>query len=222
MTIKIPTYEELKNKYLEEEVLVIEKIKYPFVKNGITFFSKNEFKKIIKEFEKDSYFVKRYNAEYNPKYFQLIPYVVIKYKNKFLGAKRIGGDERLVGKFFMGMGGHINPCDFDKNNFGNTFLKNIKRELSKEELYIDLNKTIDLKFKGIIFYSNKNDLVSQDHIGLLYILETNDDKVSIKETDKIKDSKLYTVKEILENSQIQNNAESWTKLVIEALKNNKI
>lgn len=214
--MKKPTYEELCKKYPTEKVFVIDKKECEKIKEGVDdTISKEEMLKILER----GYFVYRKDAEYNPKYAQIIPYVVIKKDNEYFASLRLSGsgETRLVGKITVGMGGHINPEDEGKNK-EELILNNIRRELQDEELFIDLNKTKSLEFKGFIkCHANKEDLVSLDHLGLLYVLETKDENTKIKETELL-EGKFVKLSEL---EDLKEKSESWSKVVIEyLLKNN--
>lgn len=197
--------EQLRLKYKEEEVLVVDKKDYDFIPDGLSKLDHNILNFILDAGK----FVKRYNAEYNPEYLQIIPYVLIQHKDTYFAVKRTGGDERLIGMISLGMGGHINPEDAIEGK--NILESNIIRELSDEELNIDLDKTVSCEPLGFIRYTNPEDVISQDHMGVFYLLVTEDENVTIKETDKMVGGFL-TKEEIIEQGS---KSESWSKILIE-------
>lgn len=201
--------EQLAAKYGDEEVFVLSKKEYFGFKNGITPISEDEMSKMIK----DGFFVYRKDAEYNPDYLQIIPYVLIKHKDEYFTVTRIGGEERLIGKISLGMGGHINPEDMPSSEEGNLGIlhNNIYRELEKEELHIDMSLTKELTLQGLIMFIHPTDIVSQDHIGAFYLLDTDDSNVSIKESDKLVGD--FLPKEDL--IALVDKSESWTRIIIE-------
>lgn len=196
--------EQLAAKYGDEEVLVLNKENYNYIGDGLTH---SDNKEILEELLEESYFVFRKFAEYNPKYLQLIPYVLIQHEDTFFVVTRTGGDERLVGKVSAGMGGHINPEDEDDGE--KILTNNIEREL-KEELFIDLSKTISCEYKGLLRYTDPDDIVSQDHMGVFYVLKTNDSKVRVKETEKMEGR--FITKE--EAASLIERSESWSHTLI--------
>lgn len=196
--------EQLEAKYGDEEVLVLTKEDFADIQDGLTHSENDE---ILEELLEESYFVFRKFAEYNPKYLQLIPYVLIQHEDTFFVVTRTGGDERLIGKVSAGMGGHINPEDEDDGE--KVLTNNIEREL-KEELYIDLSKTISCEYKGLLRYTDPKDAVSQDHMGVFYVLKTSDAKVRVKETDKM-EGKFITKEEA---SALLDKSESWSHTLI--------
>lgn len=197
--------EQLALKYGNEEVLVVNKSDFNYIKDGLSPFDQE----LLDKLKSEAFFVLRKDAEYNPEYIQLIPYVLIKNEERYFAVKRTAGDERLVGKISIGMGGHINPID--KVGETDVLVNNIKRELSDEELHIDLSLTNSIEPVGFLRYTDPNDIVSQDHMGIFYLLDTRDSNVSIKETDKMVGG-LWTKEEIVSSGK---NSESWSRIIIE-------
>src|SRR3972149_8520245 len=82
-------------------------------------------------------FTDRAQAEKNPDYKQLIPYVIMSYDGKYLSyirGKR-AGETRLVGHRSIGIGGHINPSDdmpLFNTDFYETYLAAVDREVAEE------------------------------------------------------------------------------------------
>lgn len=198
------TPEELAKKYGDEEVLVVYKEDFDFIEDGLTRLSDKE---LLNRLLEESFFVFRKYAEYNPKYIQLIPYVLIQHEESFFVVTRTAGDERLVGKVSVGMGGHINPEDEDDEE--KVLTNNIDREL-KEELFIDLSKTISCTYEGLLRYTDPNDIVSQDHMGIFYLMKTKDSKVRVKETHKMEGK--FLSKE--EATSLIDRSESWSHTLI--------
>jgi predicted NUDIX family phosphoesterase len=102
-------------------------------------------------------------------------------------------------------GGHINECDFE-----NPVMNAIRREL-KEELGIKDSDIKNYNFEGII-YSNI-DLVSQDHIGLVYTVFLNNDNIQIAETKSLT-GEWMTVKQF---AQLLSDMENWCRIVFNSL-----
>lgn len=82
-------------------------------------------------------FMVRSEAETNPDFKQLIPYVIISCDGKVLSyvRGRRAGETRLVGCRSIGIGGHINPTDemplFD-SDFHDAYLSAVEREVAEE------------------------------------------------------------------------------------------
>ena len=58
-------------------------------------------------------FIPRGEAENDPSFKQIIPYVIMSCEGKYLNYVRgkRAGEKRLVGNLSIGIGGHINPVD---------------------------------------------------------------------------------------------------------------
>lgn len=150
----------------------------------------------------------RYDVEEDLNYRQIIPYVVVKCKEKFLITRRIKGDSRLVGMTSIGMGGHINPVDrFMAEGKGTMTIDVIKscviREIKEETTAEDIN---DIRICSA-FIDDSSD-VSKVHACLLCIVNL-DEEVNIRE--------LYTLegmwveeKEI--TREIFDSFENWSKI----------
>lgn len=135
------------------------------------------------EIFKRSFFIPRHRtdettlyAEKNPKYKQLIPYVVFVEDYQVLAYERYKNNEgRLTGKTSIGFGGHINPCDVVYGDFLRTLAVNVMRELDEElENYgVDLYDNLDFRYddvvKGLI-YDDSNP-VGRDHLGALIVID---------------------------------------------------
>ena len=74
-------------------------------------------------------FIPRPDAENDPDYKQIIPYVVLRRGDEIFMTRRLkkGGEARLHGLMSIGVGGHINPVDdVDREN---VLLRGLEREL---------------------------------------------------------------------------------------------
>jgi len=213
MSQRVLTEKELEERYGDEEVYVVEKGALSFLSEGINCLPITTVDLFLKTTLEKGFFVRRSKAEYNPAYYQIVPYVVIRCGEKYFAIHRLNGDVRIVGKISIGVGGHINPVDFDPERKEIVFSNNVIRELYQEELHIDLLKTTGFRYAGVIKYTHPEDLLSKDHIGLLCVLTTTDDKVEVKEKDSFT-GRFYSRAEILEHRK---GSESWARLVIEMI-----
>ena len=80
--------EQLALKYGNEEVLVVNKSDFNYIKDGLSPFDQE----LLDKLKSEAFFVLRKDAEYNPEYIQLIPYVLIKNEERYFAVKRsVGG-----------------------------------------------------------------------------------------------------------------------------------
>ncbi len=196
-------------KYKDEQVFVVpydtvDHIQDQFSAVNHKIFSINS----LKLYDSKGKYVLRSDAEYNPAFQQLIPYVLISDttgKRLFI-SQRIAGEQRLLKDFSLGFGGHINPCDGNNNVIMNAF----HREL-KEEVKINIYKD------NIDFMGHVRDLKSStsDHLGFVFIVKAT--KVSIRENKNLI-GQWMSVEDLEKN---YSNFESWSKHIINWLYLNK-
>lgn len=118
---------------------------------------------IITTLETLSGFHLRYLAEDNPEFtdVQIVPYVTCSFgKSMFLFKRVKNGDPRGDGKFSIGIGGHINPCDIEGSS--SVIINSILREVMEETGESVSN--YELEFKG--FIRDHSDAFNQNHLGI--------------------------------------------------------
>lgn len=191
----------LKRKYGLESVLVVERKSVEKIPDlfyyGIT----------SKIFNRADKFVHRYDAEYNESLIQLIPYTMVfnKTENKIFTTKRLGGEERLIDEYSLGIGGHVNPKDWSDD----TMLTAAEREL-REELNITLKERPSR-------YGTVRDINSStgDHLGLVYLVHAA--HISVKEKDKLSGTWM-SYEDLITN---YDKFESWSRHIIDHFFENK-
>jgi len=128
-------------------------------------------------------FLDREEAEEDPSWKQLIPYIVIR-KQFSPSEHRTGaywrgqgqGEIRLHGKRSIGIGGHINPCDADgeivndmldlRGLAGPMYKKGLMRELLEELLFNRLPKLLEMPIVGLI--NDDQNPVGKVHLGIVH------------------------------------------------------
>lgn len=123
----------------------------------------------------EHFFVPRPEAEVSPQYKQIIPYVVIRHADAYFLLKRTAKqtESRLHHKLSLGIGGHINPDTPD-------ILEGLRKEL-EEEVHVD--SPYELTFIGIL--NDDTTDVSRVHLGVVYLLEPEEPRVTVRETEKM-------------------------------------
>jgi predicted NUDIX family phosphoesterase len=122
---------------------------------------------------KNSQFMDRDEVEDNPKFIQIVSYVIFGYGNDdyVFSYRRAndGRETRLHGARSLGVGGHVNTYDDEcaDGNLEDCYVESLRREIS-EELIIDTEiiKQIPL---GIIY--NDIDDVGKVHLGFVHYIE---------------------------------------------------
>lgn len=199
--------DKLKKKYKDEKVFIVP---INIVENIPDKFTKLKHdNNIWTKYDNLGKYIYRYDAEHNPVFQQLIPYLLIanEDESKFYVSKRIGGDHRLKDKLSLGFGGHINECD----GTNKVVLKALTREMN-EELDID-------PISNAIFIGSIRDIDSStnDHLGLVFIIKSQEDNISIKETDKLI-GQWMTKEEMFKSYSL---FEGWSKYILDYMYKNK-
>lgn len=189
---------------LAERVLVVlrEDLFVGDVWNGIRAENSEKYLKMIKTKHK---FMARGEVEQDPRYKQIIPYLIFEFDKKIFVMKRKGThtDKRLANKVSVGVGGHINKRDV-KNNDPFDWAK---REFAEEIEYGGKTKT---EFLGILNH-DAND-VGLVHAGLIF--KVVGDSADIKIRDEHKEGELMTLAELGKQYKAM---ETWTQIVYDFL-----
>jgi len=124
-------------------------------------------------------FLRRAEAENNPDYKQIIPYVVVTDGKSILHYVRgkKAGEQRLVAKGSIGIGGHIN--DEDHTLFARDFRafeEAVKREVCEE---LAVQGTFDARPVGLI--NDDSTEVGRVHFGIVHVLFRPPEHVKKKE-----------------------------------------
>ena len=104
---------------------------------------------------------------------QLIPYCIVTQDDKIFAYRRLGQsvEERLVGKYSIGVGGHMNPALYGIDpipaSFHSSIKENMLRELN-EELNIQCPEDTPMLTKIVGLINSAADPVSSVHVGIVY------------------------------------------------------
>ncbi len=113
-------------------------------------------------------FMRRSQAETDPNYKQIIPYVIMTHSGKYLSyvRGRRAGETRLVGNRSIGIGGHINPGDdlpLFNADFYDTYVTAVEREVA-EEVIVDAGHTD----RVVALLNDDSNPVGQVHLGIVH------------------------------------------------------
>jgi len=174
---------------------------------------------------KNAYFKNRRNndvycgAEDDPSFKQIIPYICYYNvdKHKYITYRRNnGGEKRLNNKFSIGIGGHINPEDFNKFGISDPILSCCIREIREEFGFSHIDGIIIPHNTYGVIYDDSNS-VGKVHFGVLFInMIKNEDYENIlhqKQEDSVADICLMSKSELKEKENLEN----WSRLVIERI-----
>ena len=198
---------------LDEKVLVIERTVFEEVGtfNGLQFDVERYLEKIFTGGVPR--FIDRSLAEKDPRYKQLIPYVIMSCNGKYLSyvRGRRAGEKRLVGNRSIGIGGHINPADdmpLFSSNFYEAYLSAVKREV-EEEVSVE-SKYSD---KIVALLNDDNNEVGQVHLGIVHHWILDEPKVTRRE-QMITQLEFKTIEEL---QSVRDTMETWSRICLNGL-----
>jgi predicted NUDIX family phosphoesterase len=157
-------------------------------------------------------FIPRPQAETDPSFKQLIPYVIMTCQGKYLSYVRgkKAGEKRLVAKRSLGIGGHINPVDwtlFTADPY-KTYLEAVQREVAEEV-------SVETKYqdKVIALLNDDSNDVGQVHLGIVHLWTLDEPKVNRKE-QMITQMGFMALPEL---QQVKDSMETWSQICLEGL-----
>jgi predicted NUDIX family phosphoesterase len=145
----------------------------------------------------------RSEAEEDPTWKQVIPYLVVRDEDRYLLMRRTraGGDARLFERYSIGVGGHLNPGDGD-------VLGALHREWREE---VEADFVPAFRFVGLL--NDDDDPVGAVHLGFVYTADVEGRPVGIRETEKLTGD-FRTPAEV---GAVVDSMESWSRLLFEHL-----
>lgn len=148
-------------------------------------------------------YLPRPEAEDDPAFKQLIPYVVVRDGARvfYMERTRAGGDPRLHLKGSLGVGGHLNPVD-DGND---PLMDGLRREWG-EELVADFTPTFRLA--GML--NDDGNAVGAVHLGVVFTVEADGALVTVRERDKLSGRFV----ELAEVRAAWDRLETWSQLTL--------
>jgi predicted NUDIX family phosphoesterase len=160
----------------------------------------------------NNFFLSRAAAEVDPDYKQIIPYVIIAHGNRvlyYVRGKR-AGEQRLVAKGSIGIGGHLN--DRDESLFAwdeKAYRAGVEREVNEE---IRIGTTFDDRIVALL---NDDDTeVGRVHLGIVHVFKLDQPKVDKREA-MITNLEFLTQDELLSR---RDSLETWSQLCVDELK----
>ena len=198
----------------EEQVLVVERkvLEQVGMFQGLAFDVERYLREIF--VQGTARFIPRPQAEENPAYKQLIPYVIMSYEGKYLTyvRGRRAGETRLVGNRSIGIGGHINPGDnevplFD-TDFREMYLTAVEREVA-EEVSVETGHTDSI----VALLNDDSNEVGSVHLGVVHLWILDAPKVSKRE-QMITQMAFKTAAEL---QQVRDTMETWSRLCLDNL-----
>lgn len=159
----------------------------------------------------NNFFMARSEAEPNPKFKQIIPYAILVHGNKVLHYVRgkKAGEQRLVAKGSIGIGGHMN--DQDEGLFAldrEAYLAGVQREVNEE---LEVGTTFANQIVALL--NDDTNEVGQVHLGVVHILRLAGPEVKKREA-------MITNLEFLSPDELRarrDTLESWSQICVDHL-----
>jgi len=152
---------------------------------------------------RDGRFMRRGDAEEDPAFKQVIPYLVLRDGERWflMRRTRAGGDARLHDLWSIGVGGHLNPGDGDVAG-------GLAREWAEE-----VEAAFEPDYAPVGLLNDDTTAVGAVHVGFVYIADAGGRPVAIRETDKLTGTFATTA----EVEAVRDHLETWSRLAFDAL-----
>lgn len=212
----------LRRKYGDERIKVVDAdlVKACLTnQEGFIALPTEQIKEILDNLHLQSFFMPRYEAEYNPEFRQFVLYCLVQdsYNNRYFVTRRINnaGDSRLDTQYSLGTGGHVNDTD-EFTEGGDWVWGALVREIYEE---LDLGERTlhdaHVSYVGLI-HSNATE-VDKDHLGVVVRVNfpgasQSVPGIQVRETDKLA-GEWMSVDQIKQVSKL----ETWSQFIFDAI-----
>lgn len=158
----------------------------------------------------NNFFLPRAQAENDPSYKQIIPYALIAHDTTVLHYVRgkKAGEQRLVAKGSIGIGGHMN--DTDESLFAwdeNAYRAGVEREVSEE---VNIETTFDDRIVALL--NDDTTEVGRVHLGIVHVFRLAEPKVQKREA-MITNLAFLTRDELVAR---RDSLETWSQLCVDS------
>src|SRR5438874_8267786 len=159
----------------------------------------------------NNFFLQRAEAETNPVYKQIIPYAIIAFENTvvyYVRGKK-AGEQRLVAKGSIGIGGHMNETD--ESLFAmdeDAYRAGVEREVN-EEIKIDTS----CEDRIVALLNDDSTEVGRVHLGIVHLFRLKEPKVQKREA-------MITNVAFLKREELmarRETLETWSQLCVDSL-----
>jgi predicted NUDIX family phosphoesterase len=159
----------------------------------------------------NNFFLSRPEAETNPDYKQIIPYVLISFQNSvayYVRGKK-AGEQRLVAKGSIGIGGHMNETD--ESLFAldeRAYRAGVEREVNEE---IKISSRFDDRIVAVL--NDDTTEVGRVHLGIVHVFKLDEPNVEKREA-MITGLTFLPKEELLARRETM---ESWSQICFDSL-----
>jgi len=158
----------------------------------------------------NNFFLPRSQAENDPSHKQIIPYALIAHGDKVLHYVRgkKAGEQRLVAKGSIGIGGHLN--DTDESLFAwdeNAYRTGVKREVNEE---ITIGSSFDDQIVALL--NDDTTEVGRVHLGIVHVFRLAEPKVAKREA-MIRNLSFLSGEELVSH---RDTLETWSQLCVDS------
>ena len=159
----------------------------------------------------NNFFLQRAEAETNPAYKQIIPYALIAFENTvvyYVRGKK-AGEQRLVAKGSIGIGGHMNETD--ESLFAmdeDAYRAGVEREVN-EEIKIDTS----FEDRIVALLNDDSTEVGRVHLGIVHLFKLKEPKVQKREA-MITGLAFLTRNQLLDR---RTTLETWSQICLDSL-----
>jgi predicted NUDIX family phosphoesterase len=159
----------------------------------------------------NNFFLPRAQAERDPAYKQIIPYVLVAFENSVLHYVRgkKAGEQRLVAKGSIGIGGHMNETDetfFALDEAA--YRAGVEREVNEE---IRIDSRFDDRIVALL--NDDTTEVGRVHLGIVHVFKLAEPKVEKREA-MITNLALRTRAELMGR---RDSLETWSQICLDSL-----
>ena len=156
-------------------------------------------------------FLPRSKAELDPTHKQIIPYVLLVHKGRVLHYVRgkKAGEQRLVSKGSIGIGGHINDQDedlfhVDEQHYNSAVEREIHEELQLQTLFDN---------RVVALLNDDSNPVGQVHLGVVHVFDLETEAVQKREA-MITSMEFLTKEELVKKRDAM---ETWSQICVDSL-----
>ena len=159
----------------------------------------------------NNFFIPRSQAESDPAFKQIIPYALIAFQNKiayYVRGKK-AGEQRLVSKGSIGIGGHMNETD--ESLFAmdeQAYRAGVEREVN-EEIKIDAS----FEDRIVALLNDDTTEVGRVHLGIVHVFKLAEPKVEKREA-MITGLTFLSKNELLARRETM---ETWSQICLDSL-----